>query len=224
MSALSRTLPRCPIRYEGEAKEYHAPAPKPAPYHASVPKPAPYHAPAPKPAPYHAPAPAPKPAPYHAPAPTYHAAPKPAPSYRQPKYVAPKPVAYSPPEPAYKPAPAPAPKPVYTATPHPAPPAYKPEPVYTATPAPAPYRPRSVPFPLLHYPFYLHRNLFPYRCLLRFCLCRPTYAPLVASASTIAPEYYVSPDGNPPTYDASKSVKRRMQVNTDTFNVEESFA
>ena len=35
-------------------------------------------------------------------------------------------------------------------------------------------------------------------------ISRPTYAPLVAAASTLAPQYYKSPDGSAPTYNAGK--------------------
>jgi hypothetical protein len=33
----------------------------------------------------------------------------------------------------------------------------------------------------------------------------------VASASTISPEYYVSADGSPPTYNPAQTIKRRME-------------
>jgi len=145
---------------------------------------APEHAYEPAPKPAYKPAPAP----YKAPAPKPVYQPRPAPSYHRPAYVAPEP-AYKPsPAPAYKPAPAPAykaPEPTYKPAP---------KPVYKPVPEPA-YKPE----PVYTTPKPAYRP-------------RPTYAPLVAAASTLAPQYYKSPDGSAPTYNAAKPVKRRMTL------------
>jgi hypothetical protein len=177
------------VRYEGEAQEYNA-APRPA--YAPV---APAYHPVAQPS-------------YHEPA---YATPQPA--YRpQPVYTTPKPV-YRP-EPVYTtPAPAYRPQPVYT-TPKPL---YRPEPVYT-TPAPA-YRPQPVyttpepvyrPEPVYTTPRPAYNPQPAYRP-------RPTYAPLVASASTVSPQYYLAPEGDAPTYNPETVVKRRMQYPTENL-------
>jgi len=150
----------------------------------------------------YAPEPAYNPAPYKAPAPKPVYQPKPAPSYNRPAYVAPEP-AYKPaPKPAYKPAPAPAYKPAPA-------PAYKaPEPAYKPAPKPV-YKP--VPEPA-YQPAPAYKAEPVYTTPKPVYRPRPTYAPLVAAASTLAPQYYKSPDGSAPTYNAGKVVKRRMQL------------